>query len=284
MSLAIQSQPAETIRGRMRVTEQGEMIQSKFGLPQIAERTLEVSTTSVLEASFNKPIDVTDAWRDAMTIMSDASMKVYRDIVQGDEDFLKYFEQCTPVTELSHLRIGSRPQRRKAGGGGVGSLRAIPWVFAWMQTRWLLPSWLGVDAGLNAVGSAIKRDMADHWPFFQSFLDLQEMVLAKAEVRIATLYQNTLVEPDLQKFGDQLRDKLEATQTAVLSSTGREHLLELNPVLARSIRVRNPYVDPINLMQIEALRRLRTNADDLEALDLLLRTMNGLAAGLRNTG
>lgn len=284
MSLAIQSQPAETIRGRMRVTEQGEMIQAKFGLPQIAERTLEVATSSVLEASFNKPVDVTDSWRDAMTIMSDASMRVYRETVQDDEDFLKYFEQCTPITELSHLSIGSRPQRRKTGGGGVGSLRAIPWVFAWTQTRWLLPAWFGVDAGFKAVAPKLTREMADHWPFFQSFLDLQEMVLAKADVRIAMLYQSTLVEPDLRKFGDQLRKNIEATQAAVLSSTGRKHLLELSPVLARSIRVRNPYVDPINLMQIEALRRLRTNPDDLEALDLLLRTMNGVAAGLRNTG
>ena len=284
MSLAIQSQPAETIRGRMRVTEQGEMIQSKFGLPQIAERTLEVATTSVLKASFNEPVNVTDSWRDAMTIMSDASMRVYRETVQGDEDFLKYFEQCTPVTELSHLHIGSRPQRRKTGGGGVGSLRAIPWVFAWTQNRWLLPAWFGVDAGLKAVAPELRREMADRWPFFQSFLDLQEMVLAKADVRIAMLYQSTLVEPDLRKFGDQLRQNIEATQAAVLSSTDRKHLLELSPVLARSIRVRNPYVDPINLMQIEALRRFRTNPNDLEALDLLLRTMNGVAAGLRNTG
>ena len=219
-----------------------------------------------------------------MTIMSDASMRVYRETVQGDEDFLKYFEQCTPVTELSHLHIGSRPQRRKTGGGGIGSLRAIPWVFAWTQNRWLLPAWLGVDAGLKAVAPELRREMADRWPFFQSFLDLQEMVLAKADVRIAMLYQSTLVEPDLRKFGDQLRQNIEATQAAVLSSTDRKHLLELSPVLARSIRVRNPYVDPINLMQIEALRRFRTDPNDLEALDLLLRTMNGVAAGLRNTG
>ena len=284
MSLAIQSQPAGTIGGRMRVTEQGEMIQAKFGLPQIAERTLEVATTSVLEASVAKPVEVPAPWRDAMRAMSEASMRVYRETVQGDEGFLRYFEQCTPVTELAHLRIGSRPQRRSTGGGGVESLRAIPWVFAWTQTRWLLPAWLGVDAGLNALSPALRTEMAERWPFFQSFLDLQEMVLAKADVRIAELYQGMLVEPDLNRFGAGLRRSLEATRSAVLATTGRKQLLERSPVLARSIRVRNPYVDPINLMQIEALRRLRNDPEDLEALDLLLRTMNGVATGLRNTG
>lgn len=284
MSLAIQSQPAQTIRGRMRVTEQGEMIQAKFGLPQIAERTLEVATTSVLEASFTEPVEVTLPWRAAMRSMSDASMRAYREIVQGDDEFLRYFEQCTPVIELSHLHIGSRPKRRKTGDGGVGSLRAIPWVFAWTQTRWLLPAWLGVDVGLSATSTALRAEMAERWPFFRSFLDLEEMVLAKADIRIATLYQDTLVQPDLRRFGEALREKLENTRAAVLASSGLQELMQRSPVLARSISVRNPYVDPINLMQIESLRRLRADPNDVDALDLLLRTMNGVAAGLRNTG
>ncbi len=283
-SLAIQSQPPGTIDGRLRVTEQGEMIQTKFGLPGIAERTLEVYTTAVLQATLSEERPPRPEWRESMRSMSRASLYAYRDLVQKTPEFVEYFRACTPERELSHLRIGSRPKSRPGTGSGVESLRAIPWVFAWMQTRWLLPAWLGMDAALGAVDTTTLQQMARDWPFFRTMLDLQEMVLAKAEMPIARRYEVNLVEPHLHAIGDDLRGRYERTLEAVLAVSGEDELLTRNPVLARSIRVRNPYVDPINVLQIEALRRHRADPDDTDALDLLLRTMNGIAAGMRNTG
>ena len=282
-ALAIQSQPPGTVDGRLRVTEQGEMIQAKFGLPEIAERTLEVLTGAVLEATLTDETPCEPAWRDAMKAMTRASLTAYREVVRTDPDFVPYFRQCTPEVELSHLRIGSRPKRRGGGSGGVESLRAIPWVFAWMQTRWLLPAWLGVGEGLDAADDQVLRDMATRWPAFRSLIELQEMVLAKAEIPIARRYEEVLVDPELKKVGDDLRARFEKTRTRVNDLVGGE-LLASNPVLRRSIAVRNPYVDPINLIQVEALRRHREDPDDEAVLDLLLRTMNGIAAGMRNTG
>mgnify|MGYP006277207197 CR=1 FL=1 len=284
-ALAILSQPPGTIDGRLRVTEQGEMIQAKFGLREIAERTFEVYTSAVLEATLGDRIEPELAWREAMKSMTRASLYAYRDVVQKDPEFVRYFRQCTPEVELSHLRIGSRPKRRGGGGaaGGVESLRAIPWVFAWMQTRWLLPAWLGVDAGLEAVERSVLRDMMARWPYFRSLVGLEEMVVAKAEMPIARRYEECLVEPDLHRVGDALRERFERTRRALQAISG-ELPLASNPVLQRSIAVRNPYVDPINLLQIEALRRHRAAPDDEDVLDLLLRTMNGVAAGMRNTG
>lgn len=282
-ALAIRSQPPGTIHGRLRVTEQGEMIQAKYGLPEIAERTFEVTTSAVLEATLADAAPCEDAWRDAMKAMTRASLLDYRDVVQKTPDFVRYFRQCTPEVELSHLRIGSRPKRRGGGTGGVETLRAIPWVFAWMQTRWLLPSWLGVDTGLAAVDEAVLRDMTKRWPYFRSLVELEEMVLAKAEMPIARCYEETLVDPELHAIGDDLRARFARTRAALEKLVGGE-LLATNPVLKRSIDVRNPYVDPINLIQVEALRRHREDPDDTDVLDLLLRTMNGVAAGMRNTG
>lgn len=282
--LAIQSQPPGTIDGRLRVTEQGEMIQAKFGLPGIAERTLEVYTSAVLEATLREKVVPPPRWRETMDAMSEAALRRYRETVREDPDFVPYFRQCTPERELANLQIGSRPQRRGGGEEGVESLRAIPWVFAWMQTRWLLPSWLGFDAALAEADPDSLREMAREWPFFRSLLDLEEMVLAKAEMPIARRYEETLVEPRLHPVGESLRERFENTRARVLAVVEQEELLARNPVLARSIRVRNPYVDPINLMQIEALRRHRRDPEDQQVLDLLLRTMNGIAAGLRNTG
>jgi phosphoenolpyruvate carboxylase len=282
--LAIQSQPPGTIRGRLRVTEQGEMIQAKFGLPGIAERSLEVYTAAVLDASTRAHPDPEPRWREMAARMSEAGLSAYRGTVQDDPDFVPYFRQCTPETELGFLQIGSRPRRRGGHASGVESLRAIPWVFAWTQTRWLLPSWLGFGEALAAADPEVVRDMARDWPFFRSLLGLMEMVLAKAEMPIAERYEQTLVEPGLYPVGERLRERYADTLARVLDAVGADELLSANPVLARSIRVRNPYVDPINLMQIEALRRHRRDPDDTQVLDLLLRTMNGIASGMRNTG
>lgn len=285
--LAIQSQPPGSINGTIRVTEQGEMVDAKFGLPAIAERTLEVYTTAMLEASLLEPAALPDAWRTRMQALADRSRAHFRGIVYETPEFIDYFRAATPEQELGRLRIGSRPARR-ASGGGVRSLRAIPWVFAWTQTRLMLPSWLGVGAALEealADGHASElRAMYEGWPFFRSSLDLIEMVVAKASPEITALYDAALVPESLRPIGAALRDDLARTERTLLDVTGHVQLLEENPVLRRSIDVRNPYVDPINLVQAEVLSRLREPEADPALFDAFLSTVNGVAAGMRNTG
>lgn len=285
--LAIQSQPPGSVSGAIRVTEQGEMIDSKFSLPAIAERTLELYTTAVLEATLMPRAPAPEHWRTLMQHLADDSRAAYRRIVYETPDFVSYFRLATPEVELGQLRIGSRPARRRPGTG-VESLRAIPWVFAWTQTRLMLPAWLGVgDALQKAVARGELeelRTMYREWPFFRSTLDLIAMVLAKASPDIAAHYDAELVPDELRPLGDALRGNLEETIAAVLEVTGHPHLLADNPVLRRSIDVRNPYVDPINLVQVELLSRMRADPADTTLLDAFLVTVNGVAAGMRNTG
>ncbi|MHB1327564.1 MAG: phosphoenolpyruvate carboxylase [Gemmatimonadales bacterium] len=285
--LAIQSQPPGSIDGTIRVTEQGEMVDAKFGLPAIADRTLEVYTTATLEASLLESPPVPEAWRVRMQALADASRAHFRSIVYDTPEFIEYFRTATPEPELGRLRTGSRPARRRSGGG-VESLRAIPWVFAWTQTRLLLASWLGVGAALDQAleaGHAEElRAMYQGWPFFRSTLDLIEMVVAKASPDIAAVYDAELVPSHLRPIGVALREDLARTERVVLQVTGHEHLLEENPVLRRSIDVRNPYVDPINLVQAEVLSRLREPGADPGLFEAFLSTVNGVAAGMRNTG
>lgn len=285
--VAIRSQPPESIDGRMRVTEQGEMIQARFGLEEIAERTLEVYVSSVLEATLSPSSEVKGEWRELMSRISATSAKSYREIVYSTPSFVEYFRHATPEPELGMLNIGSRPARRRAGTG-VESLRAIPWVFAWTQTRLLLPAWLGAD---EAFHEAIEeghlptlREMYEQWPFFQSTIDLIEMVLAKSSPSIAALYDAVLVPDHLRDLGETLRERLARAVTVIGKVTGRANLLDQNPVLQRSIGVRNPYVDPINLIQVEVLRRLREEGHAEGLFEAFVTTVNGVAAGMRNTG
>ncbi len=285
--LAIRSQPPGSIDGRLRVTEQGEMIQAKLGLVDIAVRTMEVYTTATLEATFTPGNEPAAEWRAAMDRLSDTARASYRTVVYENPDFVNYFQYATPEPELRTLRIGSRPASRH-GGSAVESLRAIPWQFAWTQTRLLLPSWLGVEA---ALGDALERGdepllktMYESWPFFQSTLDLIEMVLAKADPRIAAEYDRRLVPEHLQDIGRELRSRLERATVRILAITGHREPVESIPVLRRSINVRNPYVDPINLVQIELLTRLRRSPPVPELLRAFAITVNGVAAGMRNTG
>jgi phosphoenolpyruvate carboxylase len=285
--LAIRSQPPGSIAGRLRVTEQGEMIQAKFGLPDIAVRTMEVYTTATLEATLMPAAAAPDAWRRAMDFLSERSRRSYRALVYEYPRFIEYFHAATPEPELRNVRIGSRPARRSAGEG-VEGLRAIPWQFAWTQTRLLLASWLGVDEALEDAagrsGDALLKTMYNEWPFFQSTLDLIEMVLAKADPRIAAEYDRRLVPADLQPLGIELRARLARATAAVLAVTGHREPADATPVLRRSIDVRNPYVDPINLVQIELLARLRGRGGDSELVRAFVVTVNGIAAGMRNTG
>jgi phosphoenolpyruvate carboxylase len=307
--IAIQSQPPGSIDGTLRVTEQGEMLQALFGLPDIAVRTMEVYTSGTLEAWLAPPRAPRAEWRTRMQRLRDDAGQAYRAIVYDNPRFIEYFHAATPQAELSAMNIGSRPARREntnttnttnntkdtkttkdtKGGkpGGVEGLRAIPWQFAWTQTRLLLGAWLGVEEALEhalARGEVEElREMYREWPYFRSAMDLIEMVLAKTDARIAAEYERRLVPPALQSLGAELRARLDRAIAGVLAVTGHSELVESNPVLRRSIDVRNPYVDPINLVQIELLRRARA-AEDPRVHDALRVTINGVAAGMRNTG
>jgi phosphoenolpyruvate carboxylase len=281
--LAVRSQPPGSVDGRLRVTVQGEMIQAEFGLIGIALRTLEIYTTATLDATLVPTAAPRAEWREQIARMSDAASRGYRGVVYDTPRFIDYFRTATPVTELGALNIGSRPARRGGAKKGVESLRAIPWQFAWTQNRLLLPSWLGVDDALRAADEAALDDMMREWPFFRSAIELIEMVLAKAEPQIAAHYDRLLVPDDLRDLGDTLRERLGQTMELVKRVTGHARLLENNTALRRSIDVRNPYVDPINVVQAEILRRLRKSGDAC-LQDAFVVTVNGIAAGMRNTG
>lgn len=286
--LALQSQPPGSVEGRLRVTVQGEMIQAQFGLRDIAERTLEVYTTSVLDATLSRTAPVPLAWREAMERLSSAAHGVYRQVVYEDPRFIEYFRAATPEREIGLAPIGSRPARRVAEGG-VESLRAIPWVFAWTQTRLLLPSWLGTGEALAAAlergERALLREMVAGWPFVSATLRLIEMALAEADPVIAAAYDRALVPENLHPIGEDLRGRLDLARRTVLDALDARELLDDNPMLRRSIAVRNPYVDPINILQIALLARLRGDeAVSQELWHAFLVTVNGVAAGMRNVG
>ncbi|XP_058088599.1 phosphoenolpyruvate carboxylase 4-like [Magnolia sinica] len=286
--LAIQSQPPGSVMGTLRSTEQGEMVQAKFGLPQTAVRQLEIYTTAVLLATLRPPLPPREEkWRNVMEEISNISRDHYRSTVYDNPDFISYFNEATPQAELGFLNIGSRPARRKASTA-IDHLRAIPWVFAWTQTRFVLPAWLGVGAGLKgACEKGYKEDlqaMYKEWPFFQSTIDLIEMVLGKADIPIAKHYDEMLVSESRRGLGAQLRNDLLTTEKCVLVVSGHEKLSENNRSLRRLIESRLPYLNPINMLQVEILRRLRCDDDNHKLRDALLITINGIAAGMRNTG
>jgi phosphoenolpyruvate carboxylase len=288
--LAIQSQPPGSVNGSLRVTEQGEAIDAKFGILGIALRTLEEYTTATLTTTLQPAKDPERRWRDRMQHLADASRAAYRRLVYGSPEFAAYFWSATPEAEIGQIKIGTRPARRVPADGStsVEGLRAIPWVFAWTQTRLMLPAWLGVGEALE---EALRdghldelTEMYDAWPFFRATLDLIEMVLAKASPHISERYDKALVPEHLWPVGEELRERLRRTVAAVLAVARHSELVEDNPILRRSIDVRNPYVDPINLVQIEILRRLRRAGEDRLLREALLVTVNGVAAGMRNTG
>jgi len=287
--LALMSQPPGSIDGTLRVTEQGEMLQALFGLPDIAVRTLEIYTSGTLEAWLSPAPPVRPQWRACMDRLRDTSCASYHSIVFEHPRFLEYFHAATPQAELAEMNIGSRPVWRSAEPSDVGvrNLRAIPWQFAWTQTRLMLGAWLGVEDALDEAfrrGERERvREMYREWTHFRSSIDLIEMVLAKADARIAGEYDRRLVPDDLKPLGSDLRARLQQAIARVLELTDHQELLESNPVLRRSIDVRNPYVDPINLVQVELLRRAR-RGDNGRVKTALLVTVNGVAAGMRNTG
>jgi len=285
---AILSQPPGSVAGRFRTTEQGEMIRFKFGLPGIARQNLDLYLAAVLEATLLPPPAPEPAWREEMQRLAADSLAAYRQVVRETPQFVDYFREATPEQELGRLPLGSRPAKRRQGG--IESLRAIPWIFAWTQTRLMLPAWLGWETALfNAIdrgeGSLLQR-MREQWPFFRARIDMLEMVLAKADGEIAQLYDERLVQSELRPLGVHLRDLLSQALRVVLGLTGQQRLLAQATETRESIAVRNIYLDPLHLLQAELLARSRRcEGDACGGLEqALLVTVAGIAAGLRNTG
>jgi len=285
---AILSQPPGSVAGRFRTTEQGEMIRFKFGLPGIAEQNLNLYLAAVLEATLLPPPPPEPAWRALMDQLAADGVKAYRGVVRENPDFVEYFRQSTPEQELGRLPLGSRPAKRRAGG--IESLRAIPWIFGWTQTRLMLPAWLGWETALsNALARGqgeLLAQMREQWPFFRTRIDMLEMVLAKADAQIAEAYDERLVQPDLLPLGAHLRDLLSQSCQVVLGLTGQPVLLAHSPETLEFISLRNTYLDPLHRLQAELLARSRSREAALDSPleQALLVTVAGIAAGLRNTG
>mmetsp|Transcript_12212 Transcript_12212/g.21423 ORF Transcript_12212/g.21423 Transcript_12212/m.21423 type:complete len:442 (-) Transcript_12212:300-1625(-) len=297
---AILSHPPNTINGRFRVTEQGEMIRQNFGSLEIAERSLDIYTAALLRESFVKRVEPKQEWRDEMQRVSDASCAAYRETVNEDPRFVPYFRQATPELELGSLNIGSRPAKRNPKGG-VESLRAIPWTFAWAQTRMHLSAWLGVGAGLSSGSEEDKRvlrEMYEEWPWFREIISLISMLISKTDFSITKNYDDLLVDPSLMSLGNEVREKLVETRKAVIDVSGAQEISGPHVQLIRASSViRNPYVDSINVVQAEILKMLRSMpADDSPDLtpelkdikrirsDALLLSIKGIAQGMKNSG
>lgn len=293
---AILAQPPGDFTGEIRVTEQGEVLNWKYSDPVLAEWNLEIMIAACLEALLrhdgSKRGD-DHPWNDAMEQISADAFGFYRKNIAENPDVLHYFEQATPVNELEHARIGSRPSRRKQSRR-LEDLRAIPWVFGWMQSRHAVPAWFGVGYALERFAIASRaneqllKDMLKKFPLFSDLLNNVELAMAKADLAIARLYASLVREDDLrERVWQMLAEEFDRTRGVILRITGQDQLLQNNPVLSRSIRLRNPYVDPMSLIQVELLRRKRALAGDAAnpALNYALgATINGIAAGLHNTG
>jgi phosphoenolpyruvate carboxylase len=284
--LAILAQPPGSVDGSLRVTEQGEMIRYKFGIPDIAVRNLELYAGSVLQASLVPPITPAPEWRALMDDMAEKAHELYRSLVWEEPEFVPYFRQITPEQELAKLPLGSRPAKRKSDGG-VESLRAIPWIFAWTQIRLMLPAWLGsapaLEDALARGQGTVLEEMKARWPFFSTYLEMLEMVLAKTEPEIARYYEERLVTAELRPLGACLRQFLQDARELIPRLDGRTDLLEENSVIRQSIEVRNPYIDPLHYLQAELLRRDREQPNQTVEQALMV-TMTGIATGMRNTG
>ena len=290
---ALFSQPPGSISGAIRVTEQGEMIRFKFGLEGIALQNLEIYTAATLEATLLPPPEPKQEWRDLMHRMTDLSVQVYRATVRDNPHFVQYLRTVTPELELQMLPLGSRPAKRNVGGG-IESLRAIPWVFAWTQIRLMLPAWLGTGAAINQMiaqgQKPLLEDMLQHWPYFQTLIDMLEMVLSKSDSHVALYYEAHLTDDaDLKVLGEQLRQRLQDAVETLLTLKGESKLLSSNEVLDQAMKVRKPYLLPLHLLQAELMKRRRRylaecTAEQTPVDHALMVSIAGIAAGLRNTG
>jgi phosphoenolpyruvate carboxylase len=280
------SQPTGTVAGRIRITEQGEVIANKYGEPDVARRNLDALTAGTLIASLAPPPDEAMTERHGATaaVLSRASMAAYRALVHETPGFVDYFRAATPINEIAELKIGSRPTSRTASTA-IEDLRAIPWVLSWSQSRVMLPGWFGFGSACEGADFEELRAMAVDWPFFRTLVQNMEMIMAKADMTIARRYASLVEDQTLaaQIFG-ALQAEWDRTQGAVLSITGQTALLGGQPELDRLIRLRMPYVEPLNHVQIELIRRRRAGDDDPRVREGILLAINGIAAGLRNSG
>ncbi|MCG9641825.1 phosphoenolpyruvate carboxylase [Vibrio sp. 10N.247.311.12] len=285
---ALLSQPPKSLKGGLRVTEQGEMIRFKLGLPDVAVNSFNLYASAILEANLLPPPEPKQEWRDLMEVLSQVSCEAYRNVVRGEEKFVPYFRQATPELELGKLPLGSRPAKRNPNGG-VESLRAIPWIFSWSQNRLVLPAWLGageaIQYSVDQGHQALLEEMCREWPFFSTRLGMLEMVYSKCNMEIAKYYDQRLVDEELLPLGELLREQLQKDIKAVLNVENNENLMQSDPWGLESIRLRNIYVEPLNMLQAELLYRTRKcETPPAELEEALMVTIAGIAAGMRNTG
>ena len=289
---AILAQPPGSVAGQIRITEQGEVIASKYANPEIGRRNLETLVAATLEATLlNYNAHVEPVYHEAMDELSDDAYRAYRELVYETPGFVDFFRAATPISEIADLHVGSRPSYRKASER-IEDLRAIPWVFSWSLARIMLPGWFGFGTAVDAFlsrrgerGMELLREMCRRWSFFRALLSNMDMVLFKTDIHIASRYAELVSDSRLSEdvFG-RIRREIQRTVAQLLAITGQKELLESNPSLARSFRNRVPYIDPLNHLQVEALRRYRSGSTDDRVKHAILLTTNGIAAGLRNSG
>ncbi|WP_239016978.1 phosphoenolpyruvate carboxylase [Sphingomonas ginkgonis] len=283
---AITAQPAGTVQGRIRITEQGEVIAAKYGTRDSALLNLEAMASATVLASLKpRSLSTRERYSAAAATISDAAFRAYRGLVYDTEGFKTFFRQMTPITEIADLKIGSRPASRTKSDR-IEDLRAIPWVFSWAQARVMLPGWFGVGSALAAFDDLeLLREMDQRWPFFRVTLDNLEMVLAKSDLRIAERYAGLVEDRALADalFG-RIRDEWQRTHDRLLEITGQSALLEKSPALDASIRLRLPYIEPLNLLQLELLKRHRAGETDPRITDGIQLSINAIATALRNSG
>lgn len=298
LNRSILAQPADTVGGGIKITEQGEVLSSRYSMKGIAYRSLEQATSALIKSALwarNPQADPSEpGWETIMRDISEQAQQKYQDLIFRDPDFLTFFKQSTPLPEIGELNIGSRPSKRK-NSDRFEDLRAIPWVFAWTQSRYLLPAWYASGHGLysfyqgNPENLRILQEMYNNWAFFRSLIDNLQMALAKADLLIAKEYGSMIEDQAIaERIIRMIEEEYERTSDLILKITGQQEILDNVPVIQESIRLRNPYVDPLSYMQVQLLSELRPlreqGGDDSLLLREVLLTINGIAAGLRNTG